>query len=32
VLRVRNGQIVHARDFMDALGVAHALGRPPFSQ
>jgi len=32
VLRVRNGQIVHTRDFMDALGVAHALGRAPFSQ
>lgn len=31
VLRVRDGLIVHTRDFMDAMGVAHALGRPPFS-
>ena len=31
VLRVHNGQIVHTRDFMDALGVAHALGRAPFT-
>lgn len=31
VLRVRSGQIVHCRDFMDALGLARALGRPPFS-
>ena len=31
VLRVHQGQIVHTRDFMDALGVAHALGRAPFS-
>ena len=31
VLRVHNGQIVHTRDFMDALGVANALGRAPFS-
>lgn len=31
VLRVRDGVIVHTRDFMDALGVAHALGRPPFT-
>ncbi|WP_407285305.1 nuclear transport factor 2 family protein [Streptomyces sp. BP-8] len=27
VMRVRNGQIVHVRDYMDGLGVAHALGR-----
>jgi ketosteroid isomerase-like protein len=31
VLRVRHGLVVHARDFMDALGVANALGRIPFS-
>jgi ketosteroid isomerase-like protein len=31
VLRVHNGLIVHTRDFMDGLGVAHALGRAPFS-
>lgn len=31
VLRVRNGLIVHTRDFMDAMGIAKALGRPPFS-
>jgi uncharacterized protein len=31
VLQVRNGQIVHARDFMDGLGISHALGRPPFA-
>jgi ketosteroid isomerase-like protein len=31
VLHVRHGLIVHARDFMDALGVAHALGRSPFT-
>jgi ketosteroid isomerase-like protein len=31
VLRVRHGHIVHARDFMDALGVAKALGRAPFA-
>ena len=31
VLRVHAGQIVHTRDFMDALGVAHALGRAPFT-
>jgi ketosteroid isomerase-like protein len=30
VLRVRDGLIVHTRDFMDALGVANALGRLPF--
>lgn len=29
-LRVRGGQIVHTRDFMDGLGIARALGRPPF--
>ncbi|MFF1906936.1 nuclear transport factor 2 family protein [Kitasatospora sp. NPDC058218] len=27
VLRVRNGRIVHVRDYMDGLGVAHAMGR-----
>jgi uncharacterized protein len=32
VLRVRDGLIVHTRDFMDALGIATALGRVPFSQ
>ena len=31
VLRARGGYIVHLRDFMDGLGIAHALGRPPFS-
>lgn len=31
VLRVRDGLIVHTRDFMDGLGVANALGRPPFA-
>lgn len=31
VLQVRNGQIVHTRDFMDGLGISHALGRPPFA-
>jgi len=31
VLRVRGGKIVHCHDFMDALGIARALGRPPFS-
>ena len=30
-LRVRDGQIVHTHDFMDALGIAHALGRQPFA-
>ncbi|NVB79900.1 MAG: SnoaL-like domain-containing protein [Kofleriaceae bacterium] len=30
-LRVRDGEIVHCRDFMDGLGVANALGRAPFS-
>jgi uncharacterized protein len=29
VLRVRDGEIIHARDYMDGLGVAHALGRLP---
>lgn len=29
VLRVRDGEIVHVRDYMDGLGVAHALGRLP---
>ncbi|MFF1360707.1 nuclear transport factor 2 family protein [Streptomyces sp. NPDC058297] len=27
VIRIRNGQIVHVRDYMDGLGVAHAMGR-----
>ncbi|NGO70741.1 nuclear transport factor 2 family protein [Streptomyces sp. SB3404] len=27
VMRVRDGQIVHMRDYMDGLGVAHAMGR-----
>lgn len=27
VLRVRNGEIIHARDYMDGLSVAHAMGR-----
>jgi len=31
VLRVRDGKIVHCHDFMDAMGVARALGRPPFA-
>jgi uncharacterized protein (TIGR02246 family) len=31
VVRVHNGQIVHTRDFMDGLGIAHALGRAPFA-
>jgi len=31
VLRVRDGFIVHTRDFMDALGITNALGRPPFT-
>ncbi|HEY4057124.1 MAG TPA: hypothetical protein VGM39_10975, partial [Kofleriaceae bacterium] len=30
-LRVSAGKIVHVRDFMDTLGVAHALGRMPFA-
>lgn len=29
VLRVRNGEIIHVRDYMDGLGVARALGRLP---
>jgi ketosteroid isomerase-like protein len=29
VLRVRDGKIIHVRDYMDGLGVAHALGRLP---
>jgi ketosteroid isomerase-like protein len=29
VLRVRNGEILHVRDYMDGLGVAHAMGRLP---
>lgn len=29
VLRVRDGEITHVRDYMDGLGVAHALGRLP---
>lgn len=31
VLRVRDGLIVHTRDFMDGLGIANALGRLPFT-
>lgn len=31
VLRVRGGKIVHCHDFMDGMGLARALGRPPFS-
>jgi ketosteroid isomerase-like protein len=31
VLRVRDGLIVHTRDFVDALGIARALGREPFA-
>jgi len=31
VLRVRAGRIVHTHDFMDGLGIAQALGRPPFA-
>ncbi|MFJ2864492.1 nuclear transport factor 2 family protein [Kitasatospora sp. NPDC087314] len=27
VIRVRDGRIVHVRDYMDGLGVAHAMGR-----
>ncbi|MER6381941.1 nuclear transport factor 2 family protein [Streptomyces sp. NPDC001250] len=27
VIRVRNGQILHVRDYMDGLRVAHAMGR-----
>jgi ketosteroid isomerase-like protein/mannose-6-phosphate isomerase-like protein (cupin superfamily) len=29
VIRVRNGEIVHVRDYMDGLGVAHAMDRLP---
>jgi ketosteroid isomerase-like protein len=29
VLRVRDGEIVHVRDYMDGLGVARAMGRLP---
>ena len=29
ILRVRDGQIIHARDYMDGLGVAHAMTRLP---
>ena len=29
VMRVRNGLIVHVRDYMDGLAVAHAMGRLP---
>jgi ketosteroid isomerase-like protein len=29
VLRVRDGEIVHARDYTDGLGVARSLGRLP---
>jgi uncharacterized protein len=29
VLRVRDGKITHVRDYMDGLGVAHAMGRLP---
>ncbi|WP_348541677.1 nuclear transport factor 2 family protein [Streptomyces sp. MZ04] len=27
VIRIRNSQIVHVRDYMDGLGVAHAMDR-----
>ncbi|OPF75596.1 hypothetical protein VT50_0224555 [Streptomyces antioxidans] len=27
VMRVRNGEFVHVRDYMDGLGVAHEMGR-----
>ncbi|MFE6490055.1 nuclear transport factor 2 family protein, partial [Streptomyces sp. NPDC057757] len=27
VLRARGGLLVHVRDYMDGLGVAHAMGR-----
>lgn len=30
ILRVRAGEIVHCHDYMDVLGIARALGRPPF--
>jgi ketosteroid isomerase-like protein len=29
VMRVRDGRIVHVRDYMDGLAVAHAMGRLP---
>ena len=29
VLRVRDGEIIRVRDYMDGLGVAHAMGRLP---
>lgn len=29
VLRVKDGLIVHTRDFMDSLGILHALGHTP---
>ncbi len=29
VMRVRDGEIVHVRDYMDGLAVAHAMGRLP---
>ncbi|HEX4434854.1 MAG TPA: nuclear transport factor 2 family protein [Acidimicrobiales bacterium] len=29
VLRVREGEIIHARDYMDGLRVAHTMGRLP---
>jgi ketosteroid isomerase-like protein len=29
VLRVRNGEIIHVRDYLDGLRVAHTLGRLP---
>ncbi|MER5639829.1 nuclear transport factor 2 family protein [Kitasatospora sp. NPDC002227] len=29
VLRVRDGRLVQVRDYMDGLGVAHAMGRLP---
>lgn len=32
VLRVQGGRIVLARDFMDALGIAKAIGREPFAR
>jgi ketosteroid isomerase-like protein len=30
ILRVRRDEIVHCHDFMDAVGIARALGRQPF--
>lgn len=29
VLHVHDGEIIHVRDYMDGLGVAHAMGRLP---